>query len=114
MLKHLVRKASRHEALAVAAMGHFAGAAEAQETVTIGVLHSPSGTMAISETSLREVVLMAVDEINAKGGVNVGGKAYKIEPKVVDPASDWDKFTEKSKELVVNEKCVVTFGCWTS
>jgi urea transport system substrate-binding protein len=66
--------------------------------------------MAISETSLRDVVLMAVDEINAKGGVL--GK--KIEPVVVDPASDWPLFAEKAKELITKDKVAVTFGCWTS
>lgn len=85
-------------------------AVQAQETVKLGVLHSLSGTMAISEVSLRDVVLMAVDEINASGGVL--GK--KIEPVVVDPASDWDLFAEKAKELLLQEKVDVTFGCWTS
>lgn len=84
--------------------------AQAQDTVKIGVLHSLSGTMAISETSLRDVVLMAVEEINASGGVL--GK--KIEPVVVDPASNWDLFAEKAKQLIVQEKCAATFGCWTS
>src|SRR5262245_49643120 len=79
-------------------------------TVKVGVLHSLSGTMAISETSLKDVVLMAVEEINAKGGVL--GK--KIEPVVVDPASDWPLFYEKAKELIVKDKVAVTFGCWTS
>lgn len=82
----------------------------AEEMVKIGILHSLSGTMAISETSLKDVVLMAVDEINAAGGVL--GK--KIEPVVVDPASDWPLFAEKAKELIVKEKVAVTFGCWTS
>jgi len=83
---------------------------EAADTVKIGVLHSLSGTMAISETSLRDVVLMAVDEINAAGGVL--GK--KIETEVVDPASNWDLFAEKAKELISKKKVAVTFGCWTS
>ena len=78
--------------------------------VKIGVLHSLSGTMAISETSLRDVVLMAVEEINAKGGVL--GK--KVEPVVVDPASNWPLFAEKAKELINTHKVAVTFGCWTS
>ena len=82
----------------------------AQDTVKIGILHSLSGTMAISETSLRDAVLMAVDEINAAGGVL--GK--KIEPVVVDPASNWPLFAEKAKELIVQDKVAVTFGCWTS
>ena len=81
-----------------------------EETVKIGVLHSLSGTMAISETSLRDVVLMAVEEINAAGGVL--GK--KIEPVVVDPASDWPLFAEKAKELIVDHDVAATFGCWTS
>ncbi len=80
------------------------------ETVKIGVLHSLTGTMAISETSLRDVVLMAVEEINAKGGVL--GK--KIHPVVVDPASDWDLFAVKAKELLLDEKVAAVFGCWTS
>ena len=78
--------------------------------VKIGVLHSLSGTMAISETSLKDVVLMAVEEINAAGGVM--GK--QIEPVVVDPASDWDLFAEKAKDLITKEEVAVVFGCWTS
>lgn len=78
--------------------------------VKIGILHSLSGTMAISETSLKDVVLMAVDEINAKGGVL--GK--KIVPVVVDPASNWDLFAEKAKDLLLKDKVSVVFGCWTS
>lgn len=87
-----------------------AQARAAEDTVKIGVLHSLSGTMAISETSLRDVVLMAAEEINAKGGVL--GK--KIDPVVVDPASDWPLFAEKAKELIVDHDVAVTFGCWTS
>ena len=87
---------------------------QAAEKVTIGVLHSLSGTMAISETSLRDVVLMAAEEINATGGVKVGGKSYTIEAAVVDPASDWDLFAEKAKQLILEDKVAVTFGCWTS
>jgi urea transport system substrate-binding protein len=79
-------------------------------TVKIGVLHSLTGTMAISEISLRDAVLMAVGEINAAGGVL--GK--QIEPVVVDPASDWPLFNQKAKELITTEKVAVTFGCWTS
>jgi urea transport system substrate-binding protein len=78
--------------------------------VEVGILHSLSGTMAISEVSLRDVLLMGIDEINAAGGVL--GK--KIAPKVVDPASDWDLFAEKSKELLTKDKVSVVFGCWTS
>src|SRR5579864_3402221 len=79
-------------------------------TVKIGVLHSLTKTMAISETSLRDAVLMAVEEINAKGGVL--GK--QIEPVVVDPASDWDLFAEKAKQLLLQDRVAVVFGCWTS
>ena len=79
-------------------------------TVKIGILHSLSGTMAISETSLRDVVLMAAEEINAAGGVL--GK--KIVAEVVDPASNWPLFAEKAKELILEKKVAVTFGCWTS
>src|SRR5258705_11065612 len=79
-------------------------------TVKVGVLHSLSGTMAISEVSLRDVCMMAFDEINAKGGVM--GK--KIEAVGVDPASNWDLFAEKAKQLLLPDKVSVTFGCWTS
>jgi len=81
-----------------------------QKTVKIGVLHSLSGTMAISETVLKDVVLMAVDEINAKGGV----MGMKIEPVVVDPASNWPLFAEKARQLLTQDKVAVVFGCWTS
>ena len=78
--------------------------------VKIGVLHSLSGTMAISETSLKDVVMMAVKEINAAGGV----LGEKVEAVVVDPASDWPLFAEKAKQLITEDKVAVTFGCWTS
>jgi urea transport system substrate-binding protein len=101
-------------AVAAACLALPAVAASAADTVKIGILHSLSGTMAISETSLRDVVLMAVDEINGAGGVKVGGKSYMIEPEVVDPASDWPLFKEKASELITQKKVAVTFGCWTS
>ena len=85
-------------------------ASHAEETVKVGVLHSLSGTMAISETSLRDVLLFTFDEINASGGVM--GKM--IEPVVVDGASDWPLFAEKAKQLLEQDKVAVTFGCWTS
>ncbi len=91
-------------------MPGFANAAGKGDKVKIGILHSLSGTMAISETSLRDVVLMAVNEINAKGGVL--GK--QIQPVVVDPASDWDMFAVKAEELLGKEKVSAVFGCWTS
>ena len=80
------------------------------DPVKVGVLHSLTGTMAISETSLRDVVQMAVDEINAEGGV----LGRPIETVVVDPASNWDLFAEKSRELLIREKVAAVFGCWTS
>ncbi len=95
-------------ALAVAALAPLS--LSAAETVKVGVLHSLSGTMAISETSLRDVLLFTFDEINAKGGVL--GK--KIEPVVVDGASNWPLFAEKAKQLLEQDKVAVTFGCWTS
>jgi len=82
----------------------------AEETVKVGVLHSLSGTMAISETSLRDILAFTADEINAKGGVL--GK--KIELVIVDGASDWPTFAEKAKQLTEQDKVAVTFGCWTS
>jgi urea transport system substrate-binding protein len=78
--------------------------------VRIGILHSLSGTMAISETSLRDTLLFAFDEINAAGGIL--GK--KIEPVIVDGASNWPLFAEKSKQLLEQDKVAVVFGCWTS
>jgi urea transport system substrate-binding protein len=84
--------------------------AHAADTIKVGILHSLSGTMAISETSLKDVALMAIDEINAKGGVL--GK--KIEPVVVDPASNWPLFAEKARQLIAKDHVVAIFGCWTS
>ena len=95
--------------LAVLLLGSFSTAL-AENVVKVGILHSLTGTMAISETSLKDVVLMAIGEINAKGGVL--GK--KIVPVVVDPASNWDLFAEKAKELLLKDKVAVVFGCWTS
>jgi urea transport system substrate-binding protein len=94
----------------LSALALVASSVRAEDTVKIGVLHSLSGTMAISETSLKDVVLMAAEEINAAGGVM--GK--KIVPVVVDPASNWDLFAEKAKQLINQDKVAVTFGCWTS
>src|SRR5580658_1020475 len=84
--------------------------AQAQETIKIGVLHSLSGTMAISETTLKDTVLMLVDDLNKKGGLL--GK--KVEAVVVDPASDWPLFAEKARELIGKDHVAVVFGCWTS
>ncbi|GJI92132.1 urea ABC transporter substrate-binding protein [Rugamonas sp. R1(2021)] len=82
----------------------------AADTIKVGILHSLSGTMAISETSLKDVALMTIDEINAKGGVM--GK--KLEAVVVDPASNWPLFAEKARGLIAQDKVSVVFGCWTS
>ena len=82
----------------------------ADDTIKIGVLHSLSGTMAISETTLKDVMLMLIDEQNKKGGIL--GK--KLEAVVVDPASDWPLFAEKARELITGNDVDVVFGCWTS
>jgi len=94
-------------AVALASMGITAHAAD---TIKVGILHSLSGTMAISETALKDMALMTIEEINAKGGVM--GK--KLEPVVVDPASNWPLFAEKTKQLLGQDKVAVIFGCWTS
>jgi len=88
----------------------FSGVAQAADTVKVGILHSLSGTMAISETALKDVMLFLIDEQNKKGGLL--GK--QIEPVVVDPASDWPLFAEKARELIEQEKVDVVFGNWTS
>ncbi|WP_416366126.1 urea ABC transporter substrate-binding protein [Nisaea sp.] len=101
-------------ALAATAFGLAAtagmGAAQAADTIKVGILHSLSGTMAISETTLKDAMLMLIDEQNKKGGLL--GK--KLEPVVVDPASDWPLFAEKARELISKDGVSVTFGCWTS
>jgi len=103
-------KPSFPKIIAGAAAGLLAFAATAAETVKVGVLHSLSGTMAISDASLKDVLLFTFDEINKKGGVL--GKM--IEPVVVDPASNWPLFAEKAEQLLVKDKVSVVFGCWTS
>ena len=80
------------------------------ETIKVGILHSLSGTMAISETALKDTALMTIEEINAKGGVL--GK--KLEAVVVDPASNWPLFAEKARQLLTQDKVAAVFGCWTS
>jgi urea transport system substrate-binding protein len=84
--------------------------AKAQDTIKVGILHSLSGTMAISETTLKDVMLMLIEEQNKKGGLL--GK--KLEAVVVDPASNWPLFAEKARELITKDKVAVVFGCWTS
>jgi len=98
-------------AAAAAALSLSFGAHAAESgTIKVGVLHSLSGTMAISETTLKDTVLMMIDEQNKKGGVM--GK--KLEAVVVDPASNWPLFAEKAEQLLVKDKVSVVFGCWTS
>jgi urea transport system substrate-binding protein len=94
----------------VAASFGIAPSAFAQDTIKVGVLHSLSGTMAISETVLKDTILMEIEAINAKGGLL--GK--KLEAVVVDPASNWPLFAEKTRQLISKDKVSVIFGCWTS
>ena len=96
--------------LTAAALGAASFAAQAADTIKVGVLHSLSGTMAISETTLKDTVLMLVEEQNKKGGLL--GK--KLEAVVVDPASNWPLFAERARELLAKDKVDVVFGCWTS
>jgi urea transport system substrate-binding protein len=102
----------RRLSLAVSAVSVLgvAGAVQAADTIKVGVLHSLSGTMAISETTLKDTMLMLIEEQNKKGGLL--GK--KLEAVVVDPASNWPLFAEKARELIEKEKVDATFGCWTS
>ncbi len=81
-----------------------------KEPIKVGILHSLSGTMAISETALKDMALMTIEEINKNGGV----LGRQLEPVVVDPASDWPLFAEKARQLLTKDKVAVTFGCWTS
>jgi urea transport system substrate-binding protein len=98
-------------AAAATSLGGLSLSAQAQSnTIKVGVLHSLSGTMAISETVLKDTVLMAIDEINAKGGV----MGRKLEPVVVDPASNWPLFAERARQLLTQDKVAAVFGCWTS
>ncbi|MET0071226.1 MAG: urea ABC transporter substrate-binding protein [Candidatus Thiodiazotropha sp.] len=103
-LKKLITVTATSVSLAISSF------AMAADTIKVGVLHSLSGTMAISETTLKDTVLMMVEEQNKKGGLL--GK--KLEPVVVDPASNWPLFAEKTRELLTKEKVDVIFGCWTS
>jgi urea transport system substrate-binding protein len=92
------------------ACGTLAQTASAADTIKVGILHSLSGTMAISESTLKDTMLMLIDEQNKKGGLL--GK--KLVPVVVDPASNWPLFAEKARELIEKDKVAATFGCWTS
>ena len=91
-------------------LGSAALAQDSAEPIKIGILHSLSGTMAISETTLKDAMLMLIEEQNAKGGV----LGRQLEAVVVDPASDWPLFAEKARELVAGDKVSAVFGCWTS
>src|SRR3569623_1258789 len=104
MIRRALMSAAAAGLLAISSLAH------AEDTIKVGVLHSLSGTMAISETTLKDTVLMMIDEQNKKGGLL--GK--KIEPVVVDPASNWPLFAEKARELISKDKVDVIFGCWTS
>ncbi|MBS0632549.1 MAG: transporter substrate-binding protein [Verrucomicrobia bacterium] len=106
----MITKLTKYLGVGALALSALFGTARAADTVKVGVLHSLSGTMAISETSLRDILMFTADEINAKGGVL--GK--KIELVIVDGASDWPTFAEKCKQLTEQDKVAVTFGCWTS
>lgn len=116
----IARPLSRRKVLAKGALAAAAGLAfglatfgvaqAAEDTIKVGVLHSLSGTMAISETTLKDTILFMIDEQNKKGGVL--GK--KLEAVVVDPASNWPLFAEKARELITKDKVSVVFGCWTS
>src|SRR6266487_4926169 len=99
--------AASFAALATVSLSHRAAA---QDTIKVGILHSLSGTMAISETTLKDVMLMLIEEQNKKGGLL--GK--KLEAVVVDPASNWPLFAEKARELITKDKVAAVFGCWTS
>jgi urea transport system substrate-binding protein len=106
----MLSKRMRITGLLIAAGMTFSGVAKAQDTIKVGILHSLSGTMAISETTLKDTDLMMIEEQNKKGGLL--GK--KLEAVVVDPASDWPLFAEKAQELLEKDKVAVVFGCWTS
>ena len=96
---------------ALICVGVVAGSAQAKkDTIKVGVLHSLSGTMAISEVTLKDTVLMMIDDLNSNGGL----LGREVEAVVVDPASDWPLFAEKARELVEQKKVDVVFGCWTS
>ena len=110
MTRNFLKTAGAAAALFVLAALPLAGQARAQETIKVGILHSLSGTMAISETTLKDVMLMLIEDQNKKGGLL--GK--KLEPVVVDPASNWPLFAEKARELISKQKVDAVFGCWTS
>ena len=110
MTRKFLRTAVAAGALLALAAPPLAGKAQAQDTIKVGILHSLSGTMAISETTLKDVMLMLIEDQNKKGGLL--GK--KLEAVVVDPASNWPLFAEKARELISKQDVSAVFGCWTS
>jgi urea transport system substrate-binding protein len=109
MTRSILRTLAAASLTALAAVS-LTAPVRAQDTIKVGILHSLSGTMAISETTLKDVMLMLIEEQNKKGGLL--GK--KLEAVVVDPASNWPLFAEKARELISKEKVAAVFGCWTS
>ncbi|WP_188149425.1 urea ABC transporter substrate-binding protein [Teredinibacter waterburyi] len=107
-MHNIIKKTGLTLGAAILSFGAYT--AQAADTIKVGVLHSLSGTMAISETTLKDTVLMMIEDQNAKGGLL--GK--KLEAVVVDPASNWPLFAEKTRELLAKDKVDVIFGCWTS
>ncbi len=107
----MINSTKRILAATIVTLLSFGSVATAKDdTIKIGILHSLSGTMAISETSLNDVIMMMIEDQNAKGGV-LGKQLEAVE---VDPASDWPMFAEKARELIDRHEVAVTFGCWTS
>jgi urea transport system substrate-binding protein len=109
-MKRTILRTAMAACVAAVASAPLAMQARAQDTIKVGILHSLSGTMAISETTLKDVMLMLIDEQNKKGGL----LGRKLEAVVVDPASNWPLFAEKARELISQHKVAAVFGCWTS
>ena len=110
LVRNWLRGAGLAAATAASVLGLAPAHAQSSDPVKVGILHSLSGTMAISETTLKDVMLMLIDEQNKKGGV----LGRKLEAVVVDPASNWPLFAEKARELITVQKVAAVFGCWTS
>src|ERR1700759_2467834 len=108
--RSLLKFGSMSGALALAGQVPFAQAQSGSGPIKVGILHSLSGTMAISESPLKDTALMTIADINKNGGV----MGRQLEPVVVDPASNWPLFAEKARQLITQDKCAVVFGCWTS
>lgn len=108
--EHIKTVAAASLGASTALLAPQAQAQASNAPIKVGVLHSLSGTMAISETVLKDTVLMAIEEINSKGGV----LGRKLEAVVVDPASNWPLFAERGRQLLTQDKVAAVFGCWTS